>query len=114
MGQPRSTQTAAARDRPAVPVPETLALPEAAIGAIAGACHIGRSAVIGRSTTVIAWAITRSVIAAVLAGDGAADDGAADQSGGDTRRNAALGMGRSRRSQGRNSQGGGGGKGHHC
>ena len=92
-----------AANPPTIAVPEPLALPEAA-----GRRDIGWTAVIAVSRTII----TRPVIVAVLGCDRAADNGATEQSGGYAGGDAALRLGGSRRSHGRNSQGRGGSEGH--
>src|SRR6201991_1642619 len=94
----RSVANLDAAHPPGITIPEPLTLPIAG-----GTCGIGRPAV-----------VTRTAIIAVLRCNRAADDGAADQSGRNARGHAALRMSRSRRRQGRNSQGGSGRDGHQC
>src|SRR5450755_1442530 len=94
-----------AANPPAIAIPETLPLPVAAAIGVVG--HIGRTAVI---------AVTGSVVAGtVIAGTGqrAANNGAADHSGGHTG-DPALRLGRSGHHHGRNSQGGDGSECHQC
>ena len=96
-----------AADPPAVAVPESLPLPDAAAIIVVG--DIGRTAV-AVTGSIIAGAI--SVIA--RAGKRAADDSAADDSGGDSSANAALRLGGSGCRDGRNGQGGDGRECHQC
>src|ERR1700674_1861972 len=92
---------------PAIAVPETLPLPEAA--AIIVVADIGRTAVITVAGSIVARAI-------IIAGacQRAADDGTADNSGGDTCANTPLRMGWRGCRHGRNSQGGDGSQCHQC
>src|SRR5271166_4173903 len=91
-----SAADAYAAHPPGITVPKALTLPVAAIGAT----RIGRAVIAIARSVVIAG----SVIIGVRR-DRAADNGAAKQSGGDADAEAALRMGRSRRSHGRDGQG---------
>src|SRR5712675_1128446 len=91
---------------PAIAVPETLPLPDAAAVIVVSD--------VGGATTIIAiaWAIIARAVIISGASERTADDGAANHAGSETSAKTALRVGRSGRRNGRNSQGGDGGQRH--